>query len=126
MKKIRSVVRRVPRAEVLLSLAEQGLINVDVLRRLIREELRAALSEESKPDEKKDGDEELTVAQLAEMKGVRPRTVYDWVREKRIPHHYTPGGRLRFYHRHAERAVTESPRPSWPSGGRKGETDALP
>jgi excisionase family DNA binding protein len=90
---------------------EQNLINTEALRQLIREELRAVLSKESEPAETKAGDEELTVAQLAEMKGVQPRTVYDWVKEKRIPFHYTPGGRLRFYRRHAERVLSESPRP---------------
>jgi excisionase family DNA binding protein len=64
-----------------------------------------------KPAEKKDGDEELTVKELAAMKGVQSRTVYDWIKEKRIPFHYTPGGRLRFYRRHAERVLSESPRP---------------
>lgn len=91
--------------------AEQSLINTEVLRQLIREELRAMQAEESEPPEKKDGDEELTVKDLAAMNGVKPRTVYDWVREKRIPFHYTPGGRLRFYRRHAERVLSESPRP---------------
>lgn len=91
--------------------ADQNLINTEVLRRMIREELRAMRDEEPKPVEEKDGDEELDVKELAAMKGVQPRTVYDWVREKRIPFHRTPGGRLRFYRRHAERVVTESPRP---------------
>ena len=91
--------------------ADQNLINTEVLRRLIREELRAMRAEGSESVEKKDGDEELTVNELAAMKGVKPRTVYDWVREERIPFHRTPGGRLRFYRRHAERVVTESLRP---------------
>jgi excisionase family DNA binding protein len=91
----------------------ESLINTEALRQLIREELRAMQVEEPEPEpaEKKDGDEELTVKELATMKGVRPRTVYDWVREKRIPFHRTPGGRLRFYRRHAERVLSESPRP---------------
>jgi excisionase family DNA binding protein len=89
----------------------ESLINTEALRQLIREELRAMQTEESESVEKKDGDEELTVKELAEMKGVKPRTVYDWVREKRIPFHRTPGGRLRFYRRHAERVLSESPRP---------------
>jgi len=88
------------------------LVNIEALRQLIREELRAMQAEESKPLEEKGGDEELTVKQVAMMKGVQPRTVYDWVKEKRIPFHYTPGGRLRFYRRHAERVLSESPRPS--------------
>ena len=91
--------------------AYQNLINTEILRRLIREELCAIQAEESRPAEEKDGDEELTVNELAAMKGVRPRTVYDWVREKRIPFHRTPGGRLRFYRRHAGRVLSESPRP---------------
>jgi excisionase family DNA binding protein len=89
----------------------EGLINTEALRQLIREELRAMQADVSEPAEKKDGDEELTVKELAAMKGVQPRTVYDWVKEKRIPFHYTPGGRLRFYRRHAERVLSESPRP---------------
>ncbi|MFL6283542.1 MAG: helix-turn-helix domain-containing protein [Pyrinomonadaceae bacterium] len=93
------------------TMPEQSLINTEALRQLIREELRAMQNEDSKPAEKKDGDEELTVKEVAQMKGVKPRTVYDWVRENRIPHHYTPGGRLRFYRRHAERVLSESPRP---------------
>jgi excisionase family DNA binding protein len=91
--------------------SDQSLINTEALRQLIREELRAMQAEGAEPAEKKDGDEELTVKELAAMKGVKPRTVYDWVREKRIPFHYTPGGRLRFYRRHAERVLSESPRP---------------
>lgn len=91
--------------------AEQSLLNTEVLRQLIREELRSIQAEESKPVEEKDGDEELTVKQVAKMKGVQPRTVYDWVDKKRIPFHRTPGGRLRFYRRHAERVLSESPRP---------------
>lgn len=87
------------------------LINTEALRQLIREELRAMQNEDSKPAEKKDGDEELTVKQVADLKGVKPRTVYDWVAQKRIQFHYTPGGRLRFYRRHAERVLSESPRP---------------
>lgn len=67
------------------------LINTEALRQLIREELRAMQAEGSKPAEGKDGDEELSIKQVAEMKGVRPRTVYDWVREGRIPFHRTPG-----------------------------------
>jgi excisionase family DNA binding protein len=94
-----------------MTMTDQSLINTEVLRRLIREELSAMQADASKPVEEKDGDEELTVKELAAMKGVRPRTVYDWVREKRIQFHYTPGGRLRFYRRHAERVVTEFPRP---------------
>lgn len=89
----------------------ESLINSEALRQLIREELRAMQAEEPEPSEKKDGDEELTVKELAEMKGVKARTVYGWVREKRIPFHRTPGGRLRFYRRHAERVLSESPRP---------------
>jgi excisionase family DNA binding protein len=91
--------------------ADMDLINTDVLRQLIREELRAVLSEDSEAAEKKDGDEDLTVKEVAAIKGVQPRTVYDWVKEKRIQFHYTPGGRLRFYRRHAERVLSESPRP---------------
>lgn len=87
------------------------LINTEALRELIREELRAMQTEESESVEKKGGDEELTVKELATMKGVKSRTVYDWVRERRIPFHRTPGGRLRFYRRHAERVLSESPRP---------------
>ena len=94
-----------------MTMTDQSLINTEVLRQLIREELRAMQVNASQPAEEKGGDEELTVKELAAMKGVRPRTVYDWVREKRIPFHYTPGGRLRFYRRHAEQVVTESPRP---------------
>jgi excisionase family DNA binding protein len=90
---------------------EMSLINTEVLRQLIREELRAMQAEESEPAETKDGEEELTVKDMAKLKGVKPRTVYDWVKEKRIPFHYTPGGRLRFYRRHAERVLSESPRP---------------
>ena len=89
----------------------ESLINTEALRQLIREELRAMQVEELRPVDEKEGDEELTVKELATMKGVRPRTVYDWVREKRIPFHRTPGGRLRFYRRHAERVLSESPRP---------------
>ena len=47
-------------------------------------------------------DEELTVRQVAELKGVKPRTVYDWVSQKRVPFHHTPGGQLRFYRRHLD------------------------
>jgi excisionase family DNA binding protein len=93
------------------TIPEQNLINTEALRRLIREELRSMQSEESESVEEKDGDEELTVSELAEMKGVKPRTVYDWVKENRIPCHRTPGGRLRFYRRHAERVLSESPYP---------------
>jgi excisionase family DNA binding protein len=93
------------------TIPEQNLINTEVLRQLIREELRSMQSEESKSVEEKDADEELTVKDVARLKGVKPRTVYDWVKEKRIPFHYTPGGRLRFYRRHAERVLSESPRP---------------
>jgi excisionase family DNA binding protein len=93
-----------------MSLAE-SLINTEVLRQLIREELRALRDEDSKPADTKGSDGELTVKELAQMKGVKPRTVYDWVKEKRIPFHYTPGGRLRFYRRHAERVLSESPHP---------------
>ncbi len=89
----------------------ESLINTEALRQLIREELRSMQAEGPESAEKKDGDEELTVKELAEMKGVKPRTVYDWVRERRIPFHRTPGGRLRFYRRHAERVLSESPRP---------------
>lgn len=89
----------------------ESLINTEALRELIREELRAMRAEEPGPVEEKGGDEELTVRELATLKGVRPRTVYDWVRERRIPFHRTPGGRLRFYRRHAERVLSESPRP---------------
>jgi excisionase family DNA binding protein len=53
-------------------------------------------------------DEELTVKQVAALKGVRPRTVYDWVAQKRIPFHYTPGGQLRFYRRHLD-VITSAP-----------------
>jgi excisionase family DNA binding protein len=49
-----------------------------------------------------DRDEELTVKQVATLKNVKPRTVYDWVAQKRIQFHYTPGGQLRFYRRHVE------------------------
>jgi excisionase family DNA binding protein len=47
-------------------------------------------------------DEVLTVKQVAQLKGVKPRTVYDWVAQKKIQFHYTPGGHLRFYRRHVE------------------------
>lgn len=86
----------------------RDLINTEALRQLIREELNAIRAEEPRPAEKEDSDEELTVKQVARMKGVKPRTVYDWVREKRIPFHKTPGGRLRFYRRHVERVVIHS------------------
>jgi excisionase family DNA binding protein len=53
-------------------------------------------------------DEELTVKQVAALKGVRPRTVYDWVAQKRIRFHHTPGGQLRFYRRHLD-VITSAP-----------------
>ena len=47
-------------------------------------------------------DEELTVKDVAALKGVEPRTVRDWVRANRLPHHRTPGGQIRIYRRHVE------------------------
>ena len=55
-----------------------------------------------------DRDEELTVKQVAALKNVKPRTVYDWVAQGRIRHHHTPGGQLRFYRRHLD-VVTSAP-----------------
>lgn len=57
--------------------ADQNLINTEVLRQLIREELLAMRADGLESVERKDGDEELTVNELAAMKGVQPRTVYD-------------------------------------------------
>jgi excisionase family DNA binding protein len=84
----------------------ESLINTEALRQLIREELRAMQSEESKTVEEKGGDEELTVREVAKLKGVKPRTVYGWVAEKRILFHRTPGGQLRFYRRHVEGVIS--------------------
>lgn len=69
-------------------------------RQIARDEI-AARSPQDKPT-----DEELTVRQVAKLKGVEPRTVYDWVARKRIPFHYTPGNQLRFYRRHVETVIS--------------------
>lgn len=68
-----------------------------VARRIVAETLAAQAPK----------DEELTVNQLCQIKQVSRRTVYDWVDKKRIPHHYTPGGQLRFYRRHVEAPLQE-------------------
>jgi|ERR1041384_255404 excisionase family DNA binding protein len=43
-----------------------------------------------------DDDRLLKVKDVARIKGVSTRTVYDWVGKKLIRHEHTPGGQLRF------------------------------
>lgn len=87
--------------------ADQNLINTEVLRRLIREELRAMQVEGPEPAEKRDGDEELNASQAARIKGVTPRTVRDWAKQGRIRHHRTPSGHPRFYRRHVDAPLAQ-------------------
>ena len=64
----------------------------------------AEIREPAEPDR----DEELTVKQVAALKNVKPRTVYDWVAQGRFRRHHTPGGQLRFYRRHLD-VITSAP-----------------
>lgn len=42
-------------------------------------------------------DEELTVREVAKLKNVSERTVYEWVNNNKIPSHKTPGGGIRIF-----------------------------
>ena len=75
------------------------------------ERVRRIARESQTPPREAGADDILTVRDVARIKGVKPRTVYDWVREERIPYHRTPGGHIRFYRRHVERVLSESPHP---------------
>jgi excisionase family DNA binding protein len=63
----------------------------EVLRELIREEIAAARLSAPPVDE---GD--LTVRDVAKLRGVTSRTVYEWVSRRLIRYKRTPSGRLRF------------------------------
>ena len=83
------------------------LISEKELEPVVRRLLVKLLAEEGKRGEKDVPDEELTVRQVAAMKGVEPRTVRDWVKAKRLPHHRTPSGQIRFYRKHVEAPLSE-------------------
>jgi excisionase family DNA binding protein len=76
---------------------------VAALEERMREIAREAQTPESRPRP----DDELTVRDVARMKSVEPRTVYDWVKRHKegeggLKFHHTPGGQLRFYRRDVE------------------------
>jgi excisionase family DNA binding protein len=81
---------------------EQGAAEkaVEAIRLLIRQELISIERERAQPEP--EDRKELTVEQVAEIKNVKPRTVYDWVREGKVKCHRTAGGRLRFFRRDVE------------------------
>ena len=64
---------------------------IETARRAAREEVDSRLP--ARPS----GEEELTVKQVAELKGVKPKTVYEWKDRELLPFHTTPTGRVRFY-----------------------------
>lgn len=74
----------------------------DLIERIVERVVERREAERRAADSAPDRDEELSVKQVAALKGVKPRTVYDWVAQKRILFHYTPGGQLRFYRRHLD------------------------
>jgi excisionase family DNA binding protein len=55
----------------------------------------------------------LTVDEVADMVRVRPRTVYQWVAERRIPH-YKPGRTLLFDPAEIEQWIKDSRREATP------------
>jgi excisionase family DNA binding protein len=75
-----------------------GLIEQIAERVYERKEAERRVLEPAAPDR----DEELTVKDVARIKKVAPRTVYDWVATDRIKFHHTPGGQLRFYRKHLD------------------------
>ena len=77
-------------------------ISEEELEPVVKRLLVKLLAEQGARGEKAAPDEELTVKQVARIRGVEPRTVRDWVKQKRLPHHRTPGGQIRIYRRHVE------------------------
>lgn len=73
---------------------------LESIRLLIRQEIVS--HEQARAEPEPTGNEELTVEQVAQVKRVKPGTVYGWVREGLIKYHRTPSGRLRFYRRDVE------------------------
>jgi len=65
-------------------------------RKIVREELSARFKDRPAVED------ELTVKQVAEMKGIKPKTVYEWKDKGLLPFHKTPTGRVRFYRRDVE------------------------
>jgi hypothetical protein len=66
------------------------------VRKLVREELSARMPARLAVEE------ELTARQVAKMKGVKPKTVYEWKDKGLLKSHTTPTGRIRFYQRDVE------------------------
>lgn len=89
---------------VRLSKAMEAKIQIseEELEPVVKRLLVKLLAEQGAGGESVRPDEELTVRQVAAMKGVEPRTVRDWVKQKRLPHHRTPAGQIRIYRRHVE------------------------
>ena len=73
----------------------------DVLQAL-REEMRRIARVEASARQPPPTEEVLTVREVAEIRKVKPRTVYSWVEKRRIPFHHTPTGKLRFYRKDVE------------------------
>lgn len=75
---------------------------VEAIRLLIRQEIHIIESERNASPEPVN--EELTVEEVARIKKVKPRTIYDWIKAEppKIKFHRTPSGRLRFYRRDVE------------------------
>ncbi|HEX3558259.1 MAG TPA: helix-turn-helix domain-containing protein [Pyrinomonadaceae bacterium] len=75
-------------------------ISEEELEPVVRRLLVKLLAEESGQGAR--SDDELTANDVARIKGVTARTVRDWVKQGRIPHHRTPSGQFRFYRRHVD------------------------
>jgi excisionase family DNA binding protein len=63
------------------------------VRRIVREQMA---ERDMRRATAADDERLLKVKDVARIKGVSTRTVYDWVAKKLIRHEHTPGGQLRF------------------------------
>lgn len=69
----------------------------EILREIVREEVASYMAYVQPPLE-----EELTLAEVAKLKKVSKRTVYDWVEKNIVTFKRTPGGQLRFTRKDVE------------------------
>jgi excisionase family DNA binding protein len=70
---------------------------IAILRELVREEVRAQLAERGQAHILEvEGETLLTVREVAKLKRVSERTVYDWVARDKVRPRRTPSGQLRF------------------------------
>lgn len=77
---------------------------IEALRLLIRQEIVAIERERANAAPQPESKQELTVEEVARLKRVKPRTIYEWIKADppRLKFHRTPSGRIRFYRRDVE------------------------